>query len=128
MSFLGFSQEYPGLPIEQISLQSIVPRKIFTYRSDHTSLSSGTEVFEGRALALYSSVRTRRKKKNQWQRTDDTRSEIPVSPDDLDEIVVRELSGTIGINEDRQRLRNNNRVRQLDQATACKTASNKRLG
>lgn len=128
MSFLGFSQEYPGLPIEQISLQSIVPRKIFTYRSDHTRLSSGTEVFEGRALALYSSVRTRRKKKNQWQRTDDTRSEIPVSPDDLDEIVVRELSGTIGINEDRQRLRNTNRVRQLDQATACKTASNKRLG
>lgn len=60
--------------------------------------------------------------------TDDTRTEIPVVADDVDELRVRLLASAVGINENRQRLSDADGVGELDKATAGKATSDEGLG
>lgn len=66
--------------------------------------------------------------RNFLRHTDDTRTKVPVLADDLNKLLVGLLAGTIGVNENRQRLSNADGVRELDEGTASKTASDERLG
>lgn len=59
--------------------------------------------------------------------TYNTRSEVPVLANNLDELLIGLLTSTIGINIDRQGFCNTDSVRKLDKSTSCKTGSNQRL-
>ena len=59
--------------------------------------------------------------------TDDTRPEVPVVADDLDELGVGFLASAVCVDEDRQGLGNADGVRELDEAAAREASRNKRL-
>ena len=59
--------------------------------------------------------------------TNDTRAEIEVVADDLDELLVGLLAGGVGVDEDRQGLSNTDGVRELDEGTAGKASGNEGL-
>lgn len=58
----------------------------------------------------------------------DTRTEVKVVTDDLDELVRALLGGTVGLNEDGQGLGDTNGVGELDKGTASELGVDKRLG
>ena len=60
--------------------------------------------------------------------TNDTRPEVPVVTDNLDELGVGPLASAVGVDEDRQWLSDTNGVRELDKAAAGKAGSDKGLG
>ena len=60
--------------------------------------------------------------------TDDTRPEVPVVADDLDELSVGLLASAVGFDKDRQRLSDTDGVRELDKGTTSETSSYKGLG
>lgn len=60
--------------------------------------------------------------------TNDTRAEVPVVADDLDELLIGLLvAGAVSIDEDRQRLSDTNGVRELDEAAAGQAGVDQRL-
>lgn len=61
-------------------------------------------------------------------RTDDTGPQIPVVLDDLDELLVRLLTSSVGVNVDGEWFGNTNGVGQLNKNTASETGCNERLG
>jgi hypothetical protein len=58
----------------------------------------------------------------------DTRSEIKVVADDLDELLRVLLRGTVRVDIDREGLGDTNGVRELDKGTSAKTGSDQGLG
>lgn len=60
--------------------------------------------------------------------TNDTRAEVEVLADDLDEILVRLLARAVGVDVDRQRLSDTDGVRELDKCPTSEAASDDRLG
>lgn len=56
-----------------------------------------------------------------------TRSQVPVVLDDLDELFVSLGSGFVRIDVDRERLSNTDGIRELDKGTAGQSTSNERL-
>ena len=60
--------------------------------------------------------------------TNDTRTEIPVVADDLDELSVALLASAVGFDKDRQRLSDTDGVRELDKGSTGKASSDQRLG
>lgn len=58
----------------------------------------------------------------------DTRTQVKVVADDLDQLVRGLLRGAVGVDVDRQGLGDTNGVRQLNQGTAGQTSSDQRLG
>ena len=63
-----------------------------------------------------------------YEHTNDTRTEIPVAADDLDELLVGLLASAVGVDEDGQRLSDTDGVRELNEGTAGKASRNERLG
>ena len=59
---------------------------------------------------------------------DDTRAEVEVVADDLDELVRGLGGGAVGLDEDGQRLSNTNGVRELDEGTAGEAGVDEGLG
>ena len=59
---------------------------------------------------------------------DETRTEVEVLADDLDELLIRLLARAVGVNMDRERLRNADGVRELDKCATSEAASNDGLG
>ena len=97
------------------------------YRSDRMPQSACTGAFGGRVVELRCDVRY---KTPGWQTrwlTDDTRPEVPVVADDLDELSVALLASAVCIDEDGQGLSNTNGVRELYKATTSKATSNEGL-
>lgn len=58
----------------------------------------------------------------------DTGAEVEVGADDLDELIRVLLRGAVGVDVDRQGLRNTDGVRELDEATAGEAGGDERLG
>jgi hypothetical protein len=58
----------------------------------------------------------------------DSWAEVPVGADDLDEVRVRLLAGTVGLDEDGERLGNTDGVRELDEDAAGEAGGDKGLG
>ena len=58
----------------------------------------------------------------------DTRTEIPVLLDDLNELRVGLLASSIGIDIDRERLGYTNGIRKLNEHPTGKASGNQRLG
>lgn len=58
----------------------------------------------------------------------DTRAEVKVLVDDLDELLGGLVRGAVGLNEEGQRLSNTDGVRKLDQRTASQLGVDERLG
>lgn len=59
---------------------------------------------------------------------DNSGSEVPVVSDDVNQVSVRLLAGTVGLDKDGQGLGNTDGVRQLDQASSGKTGVDQGLG
>lgn len=59
---------------------------------------------------------------------DNSGSEVPVVSDDVDQVGVRLLTGTVSLDKDGQGLGDTDGVRQLDQASSGKTGVDQRLG
>ena len=59
---------------------------------------------------------------------DDTGPEIPILPNNLDELQICSLACAICVDKDRQRLGDTNGVRQLDECTASEATRNQGLG
>lgn len=57
-----------------------------------------------------------------------TGSEVKVLLDDLNELSRRQLGGSVGVDEDGQRLGNTNGVRELHKGSSGKTGLDQRLG
>ena len=72
-------------------------------------------------LALVHAADTRRL-------TNDTRAEVEVVADDLNELLVGLLASAVCIDEDRQGLSDTDGVRELDEGTAGKAGGNERFG
>jgi len=62
------------------------------------------------------------------RRTDDTRTEIPVLVDDVDELLVALLSSAVGVHVDGEGLSNTDGVGELDEDTAGEASSDQGLG
>ena len=60
-------------------------------------------------------------------RTNDTGAKVEVLADDLHELRVRLLAGTVCVDEDRQGLGNADGVRELDEAAAREASRDKRF-
>lgn len=58
----------------------------------------------------------------------DTGTQVEVAADDLDELLVRLLTGTVGVDEDGKRVGHTNRVRELHEDATSKASSDERLG
>jgi hypothetical protein len=58
----------------------------------------------------------------------DTRTEVKVVPDDLDELVGALVGGTVGLDEDGEGLGDTNGVGELDKGTASELSVDERLG
>ena len=74
------------------------------------------------------SVDVIRQSKRVRTRTNDTRTEVEVLADNLDELLIRELASAVGIDVDRKRLSDTNGVRKLDERAAREASRNERLG
>ena len=74
------------------------------------------------------SVDVIRQSKRVRRRTNDTRTEVEVLADDLNELLIRELASAVGIDVDREGLSDTDGVRKLDERTARETSSDERLG
>ena len=59
---------------------------------------------------------------------DDTWAEVPVLTDDIDELEVGLLAGTVGVDVDGEGLSDTDGVRELDQGALGEAGSNERLG
>jgi len=57
-----------------------------------------------------------------------TRAEVPVLADDLDELSIRFLSGAVTVHIDGKSLGDTNSIRNLHENATCETSGNKRLG
>lgn len=62
------------------------------------------------------------------QLTHNTGTQVPVPLDNLDNLFVRALAGTVGIDIDGERLGNTNGVRELDKDTTSNASSNQGFG
>lgn len=60
--------------------------------------------------------------------THDTRSEVPVLTDELDNLLLRDLSCAVGVDIDRQRLSYTDSVGELDKNTTSNATRDQRLG
>lgn len=99
-----------------------------TYRSDRMKPSCGRWASGGRAAGLHEKVRRLCVCSKSLRHTNDTRAEVPVVADDLDELLIGLLTGAVGVDEDRQRLSDTNGVRELDKAAAGEAGVNQGLG
>lgn len=59
--------------------------------------------------------------------TDRSGPQIPVVPNNLNQLRIRFLSSTISLHKDRQRFRNPNSIRQLNQTSSSKTSIDQRF-
>ncbi len=59
---------------------------------------------------------------------DETRAKVEVLADDLDELLIRDLAGAVGVDVHRQRFCDTNGVRELHKSTARKAACDEGLG
>lgn len=59
---------------------------------------------------------------------DDTGAEIPVLEDDIDELSVVLLAGTVGVDVDGKRLSDTDGVGELDESTSSEASSDEGLG
>ena len=60
--------------------------------------------------------------------TNDTRTEVEVVADNLDELLIRLLASAVGVDVDRQGLSDTDGVRELDKGTAREAGSDEGLG
>lgn len=58
----------------------------------------------------------------------DTRTQVEVVPDDLDQLLRGLVGGTVGLNEDRERVSDTNGIRELDKGTTGELSADERLG
>lgn len=59
---------------------------------------------------------------------DDTRSHVEVSLDDVDELFAGLVGGAVGLDEQREGLRDTDGIGQLHERTACEFGANERFG
>ena len=74
------------------------------------------------------SVDVIRESKRVRRRTNDTRTEVEVLADDLNELLIRELASAVGIDVDREGLGDTDGVRKLNERAAREASRNERLG
>lgn len=60
--------------------------------------------------------------------TNDTRTKVPVFPDNFDELFICLFSGSIRINVDGQGFCDTNSIRELNKSAPSKTSSDKGFG
>jgi hypothetical protein len=99
-----------------------------TNRSGRTKPSCGTAAFADRGRGLHTGMSERLAETHARIRTDDTRAEVEVVHDDINELLVRLLAGAVGVHEDGERLSDADGVRELDERAAGEAGVNKRLG
>ena len=119
------------MPTCDINIKLLIQSIEWTYRSDRKKRSGGIGASGGQVVGLRGGLSQRQfliLNCTCLQLTDDTRAEIPVVADDLDELSVALLASAVRIDEDGQGLSNTNGVRELDKGTTGKTSSDQRLG
>ena len=119
------------MPTCDINIKLLIQSIEWTYRSDRKKRSGGIGASGGQVVGLRGGLSQRQfliLNCTCLQLTDDTRAEIPVVADDLDELSVALLASAVCIDEDGQGLSNTNGVRELDKGTTGKASSDQRLG
>ena len=101
------------MPTCDINIKLLIQSIEWTYRSDRKKRSGGIGASGGQVVGLRGGLSQRQfliLNCTCMQLTDDTRAEIPVVADDLDELSVALLASAVRIDEDGQGLSNTNGV------------------